>query len=66
MALADQDLAKAVTALKRPRGDNNRLLMYRNGKDWRPLDAQDVNERLHELVGDEFTAKDLRDRKSVV
>ena len=60
VALADQDLAKAVTALKRPRGDNDRLLMYRNGKDWRPLDAQDVNERLHELVGDEFTAKDLR------
>jgi DNA topoisomerase IB len=60
VALEDADLAKAVTALKRARTGSDRLLNYRNGRDWRPLDAQDVNERLHELVGDEFTVKDLR------
>jgi DNA topoisomerase IB len=60
VALEDPQLATAVSALKRARTGNDRLLMHRNGKDWRPLDAQDVNERLHELVGDEFTVKDLR------
>ncbi|GAA3438866.1 hypothetical protein GCM10018954_084850 [Kutzneria kofuensis] len=60
VALEDPELAKAVSSLKRSRTGSDRLLMYRNGKDWRPLDSQDVNERLHELVGDEFTVKDLR------
>jgi DNA topoisomerase IB len=60
VALADQDLANAVSRLKRARTESDRLLMHRNGRDWRPLDSQDVNERLHELVGDEFTVKDLR------
>ncbi|EWM10717.1 DNA topoisomerase IB [Kutzneria sp. 744] len=60
VALEDRELAKAVTSLKRFRTGSDRLLMHRDGKDWRPLDSQDVNERLHELVGDEFTVKDLR------
>lgn len=60
VTLEDHELARAVSSLKRARTGTDRLLMYRNGKDWRPLDAQDVNERLHELVGDEFTVKDLR------
>ncbi|MEV6611895.1 DNA topoisomerase IB [Kutzneria sp. NPDC051319] len=60
VTLEDPVLAKAVAGLKRARTGGDRLLMHRNGKDWRPLDSQDVNERLHELVGDEFTVKDLR------
>ncbi|MFC0438323.1 DNA topoisomerase IB [Kutzneria buriramensis] len=60
VALSDPELAKAVTSLKRSRTGSDRLLMYRSGREWRPLDAQDVNERLHELVGDDYTVKDLR------
>jgi DNA topoisomerase-1 len=60
VALEDADLAKAVSSLRRARTGSDRLLMHRDGKGWRQVDAQDVNERLHELVGDEFTAKDLR------
>jgi len=60
VTLADPELAKAVSGLKRARTGSDRLLMHRDGKDWRPLDSQDVNERLHELVGVEFTVKDLR------
>jgi DNA topoisomerase-1 len=60
VALSDPELAKAVTSLKRSRTGSDRLLMYRSGREWRPLDAGDVNERLHELVGDEYTVKDLR------
>ncbi|MFI9383451.1 DNA topoisomerase IB [Kutzneria sp. NPDC052558] len=60
VALEDPDLAKAVSSLRRARTGSDRLLMHRDGRQWRPLDAQDVNERLHELVDDDFTAKDLR------
>ena len=60
VTLDDADLARAVSSPKRARTHSDRLLMYRTGRDWRPLDSQDVNERLHELVGDEFTVKDLR------
>jgi DNA topoisomerase-1 len=60
VTLEDSDLAKAVSSLKRARTGGDRLLVHRDGRQWRPLDAQDVNERLHELVGDEFTVKDLR------
>ena len=37
-----------------------RLLVCRNGSDWTDLHADDLNARFKELVGDEYTVKDLR------
>jgi len=52
-----------VTALRRGRSDDERLLVYRSGDAKAPMcevRAEDVNARLQELVGGDFTAKDLR------
>jgi DNA topoisomerase I len=58
--IRDGALASLVTALRRGRADNERLLSYRDGRQRHDVRAEDVNERLREIVGDEFSAKDLR------
>jgi DNA topoisomerase-1 len=58
--LDDDRLVKAVTSLKRSRHDNPRLLLYRQEGSWHEIDAGLINERFKELVGDEYTVKDLR------
>ncbi len=60
VAFTDPLLAKAVVGLKRTASGSDRLLMYRSGGTWHEVHAEDVNERFHELVGEEFTVKDLR------
>jgi DNA topoisomerase-1 len=62
LTLADPLLAKAkvVSGLKRTRSGKERLLVCRMGHTWHDVHADDVNERFHELVGDEFSVKDLR------
>ncbi len=59
-ALRDPDLHAVVCALLRRHGGGEELLAYRVGRDWRDVRAEDVNARVKELAGDEFTAKDLR------
>ncbi|RKT56579.1 DNA topoisomerase IB [Saccharothrix australiensis] len=56
-SVADADLARAVKSLLRDRSGDERLLVDRSG---RGVTAEDVNERFKELVGDEYTVKDLR------
>ncbi|HEX2133234.1 MAG TPA: DNA topoisomerase IB [Actinophytocola sp.] len=58
--IRDGALAALVTALRRGRADDERLLSYRDGRERRDVHADDLNERLRELAGDGFTAKDLR------
>ena len=58
--IRDGALAALVTALRRGRADDDRLLSYRDGRERRDVRAEDINVRLRELVGDEFTAKDFR------
>jgi DNA topoisomerase I len=60
VVLRDPALHKVVVALLRRRGGGEDLLAYRNGDGWRDVRADDVNIYLKELVGEEFTAKDLR------
>ena len=60
VTLRDSALHKVVGALLRRRGGGTELLAYRVGRDWRDVRAEDVNARLKELAGDEFSAKDLR------
>jgi DNA topoisomerase-1 len=57
--IRDADLASVVRGLKR-RGPNARLLAFKDGRGWHPLDASDINAYVRERVGDDFTAKDFR------
>ncbi len=58
--LDDDPLVTAVSALKRARHGKPLLLVYRDRAGYREIDATMINERFQELVGDEFTVKDLR------
>ena len=49
-----------VCTLKRRRGGGDELLRYRQGRTWRPLRAEDINDYLKALMGVEFSAKDFR------
>lgn len=57
--ITDADLAAVVRALKR-RGANARLLAWKNGGDWHPVHAQDINDYVRERTGGDFSAKDFR------
>lgn len=58
--IRDEALAALVTSLRRGRADGDRLLAFRDRAASCEIRAEDVNERLREIVGDRFTAKDLR------
>ncbi|NUR97288.1 MAG: DNA topoisomerase IB [Kribbellaceae bacterium] len=58
--LDDDKLVAAVRSLKRGRHKSPRLLVYRDDAGYHEIDAGMINERFHELVGDDFTVKDLR------
>jgi DNA topoisomerase-1 len=60
LRMRDEPLARLVRSLRRVRADDERLLVYRSGKDWCEVRAGDLNERFKELTGPDYTAKDLR------
>jgi DNA topoisomerase I len=49
-----------ITALKRRRGGPAELLAYREGRRWRDLRSDDINDYLKKQLGEEFSAKDFR------
>ena len=58
--LDDDRLMTAVRSLKRGRHKNPRLLLYRDDDGYHEIDAGMINERFQELVGEDYTVKDLR------
>jgi DNA topoisomerase-1 len=60
LSLTDPPLAVALRALARNADDSRRLLVYRAEGEIHHLTAVDVNARFKELVGEEFSVKDLR------
>jgi DNA topoisomerase-1 len=56
----DADTVRAIRALRRSSGGNARLLSYRNGHGLTEIHADDLNARFKQMVGDEYTVKDLR------
>jgi DNA topoisomerase I len=56
----DADVCELVTQLRRRRGGGDRLLAFRNGARWCPVQAPDVNAYLHEIFNADVTAKDFR------
>lgn len=59
-------LAKAVRALLRSNPDSDRLLVYRNGRGYGELRADDINLRFKELAACECSVKDLRTWQATV
>ena len=60
MALEDPLAIRAVGSLLRADTDIPRLLVYRTADGWREVHADDVRGRFREMVGQQFTLKDLR------
>jgi DNA topoisomerase-1 len=58
--MTDQLLARTVLSLERSSFPGERLLAYRDGDGWHELHSTDLNTAFKQLVGDEFTVKDLR------
>ena len=49
-----------IRALKRRRGGDAQLLAYRDGRRWRGLRSEEINDYLKEMLGEDFSAKDFR------
>ncbi|GBE67260.1 DNA topoisomerase [Mycobacterium sp. MFM001] len=60
VSLEDPLVIRAVRSLLRADTRIPRLLVYRTSDGWSELHADDLNARFRELVGDEFSVKDLR------
>lgn len=60
ISLADPLVIKVVGSLLRAGTKIPRLLVYRTSDGWSEVRADDLNTRFRELVGEEFTVKDLR------
>jgi DNA topoisomerase I len=58
--VADPVVLPTIRALKRRRSGGDKLLAFRNGRGWRDVRSDDVNEHLKEVSGGEFSAKDFR------
>ena len=56
----DPEVVRAVHSLMRRTERNERLLVCRKGSDWVNIQADDLNVRFKELVGEDYTVKDLR------
>lgn len=66
VTLADRDLARLVTSLRRARTGSDRLLAYHDSEGWHEVQAPQVNEYFKALAGDDFTVKDLRTWQATV
>lgn len=60
LQIEDAEVVRAVRALLRRNGRSDRLLVCRTASGWVDLHADDINERFKELVGDDYSVKDLR------
>ena len=58
--IEDPEVVRAVRALMRRPNRTERLLACRNASGWLDVRSDDLNARFKELVGDEYTVKDLR------
>jgi DNA topoisomerase-1 len=56
----DQATVDALESMRRRRGGEDRLLAFKAGGRWHPLDAARVNDYVRESTGLEATAKDFR------
>jgi DNA topoisomerase IB len=60
LALRDPLLHRIVSSLLRRRGGGEDLLAYRVGRGWHDVRAEDLNNAVKELIGEQYSCKDLR------
>jgi DNA topoisomerase I len=56
----DPEVVRSVRALLRRRDRTERLLVCRDSTGWVDVHAEDLNSRFKQLVGEQYTVKDLR------
>lgn len=60
-SVAEEDVCKVVSGLKRRRDGGEELLAYRSGdRAWHDVRTSDINDYIREVSGGDFTAKDFR------
>ncbi|HET7589702.1 MAG TPA: DNA topoisomerase IB [Solirubrobacterales bacterium] len=59
-SIRDAATRRAVEAMHRRRSGPEDLLAYRQGREWRDVRSDEINEYIHEKIGDRFTAKNFR------
>jgi DNA topoisomerase-1 len=59
-SIRDAAARRALEAMYRRRSGPDDLLAYREGGEWRDVRSDEINEYIHEHIGDEFTAKNFR------
>ena len=66
VTVRDDRVGAVLDTLLRRRGGGDRLLAFKDGRRWRDLDAEDVNEYVKRRLGEEFSAKDFRTWRGTV
>jgi len=59
-AVADPPSIVVIRALKRRRGGPEELLAHREGRRWRPVHSDEINDYIKAQIGPEFSSKDFR------
>ena len=59
-SIRDAAARRAIEAMYRRRTGPEDLLAYRAGGEWVDVRSEEINEYIHEHIGDEFTAKNFR------
>jgi DNA topoisomerase IB len=58
--IGDRAISGLVKQLRQRRGGGYELLAYRNGREWRDIRSDEINDYIKEVVGEEHSAKDFR------
>ena len=58
--LADPELLELLGILRRRRSGGPELLAYKDGRRWRDVRSQDINDYVKDAAGGDFSAKDFR------
>jgi DNA topoisomerase IB len=59
-SIRDPAAVRAIETMRRRRGGPEDLLAWRQGREWRDVRSEDVNEYIQEQIGAEYSAKDFR------
>ncbi|MER7547951.1 DNA topoisomerase IB [Spirillospora sp. NPDC127506] len=59
-AVAEENVCRVVSGLKRRRDGGPELLAYRTKDGWHDVTTSDINDYVREVTGGDFTAKDFR------
>jgi DNA topoisomerase IB len=60
LVVADPLIIPTIRAMKRRRSGGSELFAYREGREWRDVRSNEINEHLKEMTGSDFSAKDFR------